>query len=946
MSRKICLLAVIVVAAAVGLTPAANAQCSAAFPSCVHYIGAGSSAMWQGFALVAYNDMIVGKNLTAAGSAVCPAGHACTGNHWDLSNGASCVDTRNAAITTNQTGNVWVDWVEDTTVGAPTAVWAYINLDSTVGNRCFLARNGGAADTIAVPAADVGAADSALITNTLFSGNTPPTPLTADVQTALNGLPITAGMTDIRPEDALFATLRILGDGNQCGGTVNNNTDTFPANSPATNCFFSFALGYDLAAAGGNGLGNGVGGNITDASGSKAQPVMFALPGYNDPFTGNAVPTTIRVFPVGESPIVFAVNRSNANGFGQIIGSYAATQLGNCYGAGLTGCTTTTNGGANANTGTPSGSLANEYAISATTMNGAGVPYTSDGSYYVRNLWDQHPWPMVNNINPPLAGNAALGAAFGYDAYGNGLCPAGAQGICQVARRPLAALFSGSDCEGDAFAFTWPLSPGVTQGLRAQIPNRQDFPITLYLREPLSGTYNTTEYSVIRRFGTPGGIMGSSDAALPAPFGPTLAYPLENPYPAGTTFERMVYLSQETNVDPTVAAGNPLNFQCPASAASAGFAGDQGVRLRGIGTGHVINGSGAVLGVKGQQDSLAYTFFGFGNVSKLAASKSYGYLMVDAIDPIFDNYENVTGNAGHSFANGTGYAAPWGNGSGTGFNVEGEPACQGSGTTSIGCPFSLAYPATQEPGQPANNGAGNYAAIAPLNATSWGVLPACGAAGQPACNAAAIWHTAKFGLDDSKYCPDGQPCTYPHLRDGSYPAWSELRLECDTAAANCSISSDALGAEALIQNLQQDIHFSKSFGVPDFLPMDDSNPADPYGDVYFIRDHFAYTSMDDANINNTTSESITSHNAENAPGVGAGMQVTLSYGPTADCPNGNVPINGPPTKECGGDAGGYVRAARPENYNAFFSNGTPAGTTGAYAAGSGTDHFNQPGDLQ
>lgn len=924
MSKKICLLAVVLLAAVAGLTPAANAQCAAGFPGCVHYIGAGSSAMWQGFALAAYNDLIVGKNLTVAGGALCPAGHVCTGNHVDISNGANCVDTRNAAIITNQTGNVWIDWVEDTTLGGPIAVWTYINLDSTVGNRCFLAKSaGGVSDTIGLPAGDIGAADSGLITNTLFSGNPPPTPLTNDVYTAINGLPITAGMTDIRPEDALFATTRILGDGGNCGGF---NTDTFPANTP---CIFSFALGYDLAAAGGNGNGNGVGGAITDASGSKAQPVLFALPGFNDPFTSVAVPNTVRVFPVGESPIVFVANRSNVNGMGQLIGNYVVG--GNCYGPALTACATD-------NTGQP-------------------VGYTSDGSYYVRNLWDQHPWPMVNNVYPALRGNAILSAGVVSDPNGNGFCEPGAGGECQVARRPLGALFSGADCEGDTFAFTWPLVPGNTQGLRATIPNRQDYPIYVYLREPLSGTYNTTEYNVIRRMGTPGGSMGSSDAALPVPQGPSGLYGLENPYPAGTTFERMVYLSQETNIDPTNPAPpiagdtyNPLSLHCPASLASSGFPADQGMRLRGIGTGHVINGSGAVKGVLNQADSLAYTFFSFGNVSKVAKSVSYGYLMVDAIDPIFDNYENATHNAGVTLANSTHFPAPWGDGTGVapgyGGNVEGEPACEGTAFTSIGCPFNLSYPVTQEPGQIASNAALNVVGIlgagAPYPAAqTWGVLPVCGgAAPQPACNAAAIWHTAKFDGDDTITCPDGQPCTYPHLRDGSYPAWSELRLECDTAAPNCLITSDSLGAEALIQNLQDDIHFSKAFGVPDFLPFDDSNPAAPYGDVEFFRDHLAYTLMDDFDVFNATAPwqntgSLTSHMSEGPLGP-------VNFGPTIDCPGANIPTNGPPVKECGGDVGGAVRSAIPANFAPFYSSG--AGTTGAYAVGSG--NLGVVGDIQ
>ena len=133
----------------------------------------------------------------------------------------------------------------------------------------------------------------------------------------------------------------------------------------------------------------------------------------------------------------------------------------------------------------------------------------------------------------------------------------------------LQTVFSGATCKGNVFA-------GGTSGN-----------INGYLREMLSGTMNTTEYTVFR-------------------------------YPdfSGN--------SQETGVN----AVNPL---------AALACGSGGSRYRGIGTGevvkHVLN-SQANFGV----DGIAYTFFSFGNVSSIANSANYGYLMLNGVDPIFHQY--------------------------------------------------------------------------------------------------------------------------------------------------------------------------------------------------------------------------------------------------------------------------------------------------------------------
>ncbi|MGA7567638.1 MAG: hypothetical protein WBW53_16400 [Terriglobales bacterium] len=143
----------------------------------------------------------------------------------------------------------------------------------------------------------------------------------------------------------------------------------------------------------------------------------------------------------------------------------------------------------------------------------------------------------------------------------------------------LQTVFSGTNCDASAF--------GLPAG-----------GINIFLREPLSGTYNTTEATVMRR--------------------PTV-YP--NP---------VLGLSQELHVG----NNNPLAGQAGTCVAGAG------TRYRGIGAGEVTKGvqhSGDGT-FPNQVDGIAYTFFSYGNVSTLANNSNYGYITINGVDPIFASY--------------------------------------------------------------------------------------------------------------------------------------------------------------------------------------------------------------------------------------------------------------------------------------------------------------------
>jgi hypothetical protein len=149
----------------------------------------------------------------------------------------------------------------------------------------------------------------------------------------------------------------------------------------------------------------------------------------------------------------------------------------------------------------------------------------------------------------------------------------------------LQQVFSGSNCNASAF--------GLPSGA-----------INVFLREPLSGTYNTTEATVMRY--------------------PTL-------YAEGTIAGSPVTgLSMETGVG----ANNPL-------AGNAGTCSGGGQRFRAIGTGEEVKSvqnSNAAGVYPNAQDGIGFTFFSYGNVAPIANSTSFGYIALNGVDPIFSSF--------------------------------------------------------------------------------------------------------------------------------------------------------------------------------------------------------------------------------------------------------------------------------------------------------------------
>jgi hypothetical protein len=238
---------------------------------------AGSSAQFGPFAVAAYALATApptgSTTPTPAFHYTVKSGTCTTGSTTCY---ASVADSRNSAIQ-NEPGNLWVVWSSN-------GIWAYLSVDSTVGVRAFSA----------VPRATLALATTLPLSSTTnytyWADGTNDTALTSTVYAALNGIAFTAANTDIRPEDALFATNRAL---NSLGyGSV---ADTRTGHS-----------GQFL-------IGNPIESHFTPTT-SVAHPVSFAIAGGVDPFstTGQVGPTQITL-PIGAAPIVFVASTAGSS---------------------------------------------------------------------------------------------------------------------------------------------------------------------------------------------------------------------------------------------------------------------------------------------------------------------------------------------------------------------------------------------------------------------------------------------------------------------------------------------------------------------------------------------------------------------------------------------------------------------------------------------------------
>lgn len=274
MARMKTVFAALLFAAIVGVVPQTQAQT-------VKVVLAGSSALWQSMALAAYKS----GGCVSGGTAPC---FHYTAKNFNLSDGRP---TTKGGTTAVDLGNVWIVWDS----AATTNVWAYIKVDSGVGDRCYFAQPHCNVNITTFPA------PANLITSTLWGDNSSDTVPPANVSALFTSgsTLVSAAATDIRPEDALFATCR-------ANSKLGGGTDALAG------------LGYGINASGvcpafGAALANLEGSDILSAypaSTSTAHVLAFSLSG-KDPFTGTTIPTPSTT-SVGAAPIIFITQRSGA----------------------------------------------------------------------------------------------------------------------------------------------------------------------------------------------------------------------------------------------------------------------------------------------------------------------------------------------------------------------------------------------------------------------------------------------------------------------------------------------------------------------------------------------------------------------------------------------------------------------------------------------------------
>lgn len=219
--------------------------------------------------------------------------------------GATCIwstSTSNVVVATDPTtsslltpskesGNAWIAWTPAsgscTTVNAATQVYAYLQTDSVVGDRCLFNRctigGGTAGDPTSV-------STSGIILGAAKEQATVPTA----VWNKLLNLAVNAAGTDIRPEDAQFAINRALAG---CGTAVSSSNTNY------------LGLGYKN----GDAIRSAV-------SGSTFRVIRF-----------DSTSQAYTVSAVGAAPVVVAVKGSGFSGSSNISSSDLAAYLAGTY---------------------------------------------------------------------------------------------------------------------------------------------------------------------------------------------------------------------------------------------------------------------------------------------------------------------------------------------------------------------------------------------------------------------------------------------------------------------------------------------------------------------------------------------------------------------------------------------------------------------------------------
>ncbi len=263
---------IILAAAQSGVVVSSSAQATWVFN------GAGSSALY----------LEGGEAAAAQLETATPDTYQCV---WTSTGSLTATDP-----TTNQTesGQSWVAWSIDTTTsgtncanpGTNISVYTYEQTDSVVGNRLLFNGATEVASATSAAAASANLIYGACLANGWDSTANPNTPdetcnLPANVQTLIEtAFQLNVAGTDIRPEDALFATLRAT---TPCAQPI-----PFSIGAASTNQYLG--LGYT----------------------SGGTPISSYYGSGTFHVTSFSLPASYSVFRFGAAPIIVHINQTNA----------------------------------------------------------------------------------------------------------------------------------------------------------------------------------------------------------------------------------------------------------------------------------------------------------------------------------------------------------------------------------------------------------------------------------------------------------------------------------------------------------------------------------------------------------------------------------------------------------------------------------------------------------
>jgi hypothetical protein len=277
-------LAAVCLAAIFGMTAVANAQT-------VPFLGVGSSAVFQTMGVAAYNDLC----FPAGGSAHC--------HHWSAkgktsggTNFAQIVDGRGSGNIVPEGGNLIVVWDD-----SPLTIWAYLSVDTIVGNRAFFAvpRTNLQVDAAAETTAGQGLIGSILFVDGSGDAASLPSNVWSAVQTQF-----TAAGSDIRPEDAKLGTNRALSNYDALKGNGLGYNQSSANCTP--NVTFPSLIGCAILS--------------SISGGGAAHPVAYNITG-KDPFNTTLSVPKYKVLDVGAFPLIAVFNGTDASGLGALDGS-------------------------------------------------------------------------------------------------------------------------------------------------------------------------------------------------------------------------------------------------------------------------------------------------------------------------------------------------------------------------------------------------------------------------------------------------------------------------------------------------------------------------------------------------------------------------------------------------------------------------------------------------